>query len=49
MRVVIRDEEEFAADVSNTHWRDSVRHLLEEFNEVDRHAIVLTGEILDLR
>ena len=49
VRVVIRDEEEFAADVSNTHWLDSVRHLLEEFNEVDRHAIVLTGEILDLR
>ena len=47
IRVVIRDEEEFAADVSNTNWLDSVRHLLQEYNEVDRHAIPLTGEILD--
>ena len=49
IRVVIRDEEEFAANVSNTDWLDSVRHLLEEFNEADRHAIALTGEILNLR
>ena len=48
IRVVIRDEEELVADVSNTDWLDSVRHLLEEHNEVDRHAIALTGEILDL-
>ena len=47
--MVIRDEEEFATDVSNTHWLDSVRRLFEEFNELDCHAIVLTGEILDLR
>jgi hypothetical protein len=45
--VVIRDEAEFAAEVSNTNWLDSVRHLLEEHNEVDRHAIALTGQILD--
>jgi len=49
IRVVIRDEEEFAADISNTRWLDSVRHLLEEHNDVDRHAIPLTGEILDPR
>jgi len=47
IRVVIRGEEEFAVDVSNTDWLDSVRHLLQEHNELDRHAIALTGEVLD--
>ena len=48
IRVVIRDLEEFTSDASNTNWLDTVRHLLQEFNEVDRHAIPLTGDIVEV-
>ena len=48
IRVVIRDLEEFASDASNTNWLDTVRHLLQELNEVDRHAIPLTGGIVEV-
>ena len=47
IRVVIRDLEEFSSDVSNTNWLDSARHLLQELNEVGRHSIPLTGDIVE--
>ena len=39
IRVVTRSLEEFSPDLSNTNWLDTVRHLIQEFNEVGRHAI----------
>jgi len=29
------------------NWLDTQRHLLQEFNEVDRHTIPLTGDLVD--
>lgn len=45
--VVIRDEQQFTQSAeAGVSFLDSVRHMLEEFNEVDRHTIPLTGDIL---
>ena len=30
-------------------WLDTQRHLLEEFNEVDRHTIPLTGDLIEYK
>ena len=30
-------------------WLDTKRHLLEEFNEVDRHTIPLTGDLIEYK
>ena len=49
IRVVIRDLEEFTSDASNTNWLDTVRHLIQEFNEVGRHAIPFTGDIVQVQ
>ncbi|MDP6029905.1 MAG: hypothetical protein QGH08_00340 [Arenicellales bacterium] len=49
IRVVTRSLEEFSPDLSNTNWLDTVRHLIQEFNEVGRHAIPFTGDIVQVQ
>ncbi len=46
--IVIRDAnalQESAAEGVN--WLDAQRHLLQEYNEVDRHTILLTGDLVE--
>ena len=46
--VVIRDAgklEESAKD--GVSWLDQQRHLLQEFNDVDKHTIFMTGDLIE--
>ena len=46
--VVIRDDQEFTQSVeAGVSWLDGMRHMLEEFNDEDRHTIPLTGVVIN--
>ena len=48
--VVIRDSDTLNESMSGgVDWLDTQRHLLEEFNEVDRHTIPLTGDLIEYK
>mgnify|MGYP001167071726 FL=1 len=46
--IVIRDADGLQQNAAEgVNWLDTQRHLLQEFNEVDRHTIPLTGDLVD--
>ena len=46
--IVIRDADSLAQQsAQGVNWLDTQRHLLQEFNEVDRHTIPMTGDLYE--
>jgi hypothetical protein len=46
--IVIRDGNDLNESAKNgVNWLDKQRHLLQEYNEVDRHTIPLTGDLIE--
>ena len=46
--VVIRDADTLQESASKgVNWLDTQRHLLQEYNEVDRHSLPVTGNLVD--
>ncbi len=46
--VIIRDADALQeSSQTGVNWLDSQRHLLEEFNAIDRHTIPLTGDLIE--
>ena len=46
--VAIRDNDKLAESAKQgIDWLDQQRHLLQKYNEVDRHTIFMTGEIVE--
>ena len=46
--IAIRDAEAFQESASaGVNWLDTQRHLLQEFNEVDRHTLPMTGDLVE--
>ena len=46
--VVIRDANALQEKASKgVEWLDTQRHLLQEYNEVDRHTLPLTGDLIE--
>jgi hypothetical protein len=46
--IVVRDSEMLQENVKRgVAWLDSQRPLLQEYNEVDRHTIPMTGELVE--
>ena len=47
--IVIRDADSLAQkSAQGVNWLDTQRHLLQEYNEVDRHTIPLTGDLVQV-
>ena len=46
--IVIRDADKLADDAQRgVQTLDTMRHMLQEYNEVDRHTIPLTGDLVE--
>ena len=46
--IVIRDADKLAEDAKRgVQTLDTMRHMLQEYNEVDRHTIPLTGDLVE--
>ena len=46
--VVIRDSDALQESASKgVNWLDTQRHLLQEYNEVDRHTLPVTGDLVE--
>jgi len=46
--IVVRHAEQFEQDAKQgVEFLNTVRHLLQEYNEVDRHTIPLTGDLVE--
>lgn len=46
--IVIRDADSLEQQsAQGVNWLDTQRHLLQEFNEVDRHTIPMTGNLYE--
>ncbi len=46
--VVIRDTDVLAESASSgVNWLDTQRHLLQEYNEIDRHTLPVTGDLVE--
>ncbi|RZO29542.1 MAG: hypothetical protein EVA88_03930 [Rhodospirillaceae bacterium] len=46
--IIIRDADTLAESAqSGVGWLDSQRHLLQEYNEVDRHTLPTTGDLIE--
>ncbi len=46
--IAIRDAEVLQEKASKgVEWLDTQRHLLQEYNEVDRHTLPLTGDLVE--
>ncbi len=46
--VMIRDSDTINENIENgVSWLDSQRHLLQEYNEIDRHTLPVTGDLVE--
>jgi hypothetical protein len=46
--IVIRDANVLQEKASKgVNWLDTQRHLLQEYNEVDRHTLPVTGDLVE--
>ncbi len=46
--IAIRDADVLQDSASKgVEWLDTQRHLLQEYNEVDRHTLPLTGDLVE--
>jgi hypothetical protein len=46
--VAIRDTDKLEESAKQgVGWLDQQRHLLQEYNELDRHTIVMTGDLVE--
>ena len=46
--IVIRDSNTMSENMKNgVSWLDSQRHLLQEYNEIDRHTMPVSGDLVE--
>ena len=46
--IVVRDTEVFSENVqSGTEYLNTIRHMLQEYDPVNRHTIPMTGDLVD--
>jgi hypothetical protein len=46
--VMIRDSDTINENIENgVSWLDSQRHLLQEYNEIDRHTMPVSGDLVE--
>ena len=46
--IVVRKADQLVSDAKQgVEYLDSVRHMLQEFNEVDRHTLPVTGDLVE--
>ena len=46
--VAIRDADALqASSAEGVNWLDTQRHLLQEYNEIDRHTLPVTGDLVE--